>query len=121
MSHFLTVTAFDLANLMCCFVQTILVLINIFFFALIKLGCIDSYGGGVAFVTTLFLAILLVLHLFRHLVGLGLLLLLLRACFLGPSLRFVNSRVFYGVALSASLSDVRLVAIQIFLVHIFNI
>lgn len=53
--------------------------------------------------------------------GLRLLRLLLDSSFLKPSLRFVNSRVYYGVSLSDKLNGARLFATQTLLVYIFDI
>lgn len=118
----MTVIVFNLAKVTCRLVQTISVLIIVLFLGLIKQGYIDPCDGCRTFVTTLFLAILLTLLLLRPIDSLGLLLLLLLgSSLLMPSLRFVNSRVFHGVALSTSLSGVGLVIAQTLLVHIFDV
>lgn len=77
---------------------------------LIKLGHIDCYDWGRAFMSTLFLAGLvapLVLRPFGGLRLLLLLLLLLESSFSRPSFRFVNPKVFQESALGVDLSIIK--------------
>ena len=99
-----------------------MIFIIIFFLALTRLGCIDFCGGGGASSS---LSAQLSAFFFSRPIGdlalLLLLLLLLVLSFLSLSLKFIYSRVFYGVAVSASLSGTMSAIAQTSLVHVFDV
>lgn len=119
-AHFLIVIAFDPTRVTCRPIQIILIFIIVFFLlvGLTRLSCIDFCGWSRTF-QLLFPGVSSALF-FLMLLGI-LSLLLLWLSFYRPSLRFIYSRVFHRVTLSASFSGVGSAAVQTLLVHVFDI
>ena len=109
MLYFLTIIAFDWTKVTCRPVQTISIFIIVLFLGLTKLSCIDSCGGGGAFLAISAVLLALLFFLFAGFFG-GLSLLLRSGWFrlLGLGPRFLYPWIFHGGPLALSLSGSRM-------------
>ena len=94
---------------------------SFFLMRLTGLDNVNSDSWDEAFLVILAISLTLLFFLFTSFFKGFSLLLLLGPSFLGPSLWFIHPSVFYGVALSASLREFKLVAMQILLIHILDV
>lgn len=114
MFYLLIIIAFDLANVICHLIQIISTLFP--FLTLIYLSYIDSGRRNGSFLLLL-IALVLFYLLAGFLGGLGLLLLLLKSSFLGPSSKFFSFKFFSW--LNFSRNDMhRLVASLVMLINV---